>query len=115
MKRYIKSSTYKYNGQVIHGGTMRYFVYWNENPLEFQMTKIAPYDDAEYVWAKYSGGHWCNFYKDGKQIDQITIPLWYQHSEDYEDFDEYLDAIFDIVLLKLEKYNKEINSKVRNW
>lgn len=116
MKRYIKASKYENHEEINHGSYFnRYFVYWNDNPLEFQMTKIAPYDDADYVWAKYSGGRWVNFYEGKQQIDRVTIPLWDEKSENYEDFNEYLNDVFDRVLLNLEEYNKEIDSKVSNW
>ena len=118
MKRIIKAakkaSKYAYNSVIQHG-PIRYFAYWNEEPFEFQMSKIAPYDDAEYIWAKYKGGRWCNLYEGTKQIDHITIPLWDEKSENYEDFNEYINDVFDRVLLNLEEYNKDVDSKISHW
>ena len=122
MKLYVQSaktaSDYAYR-DVIQHGNIKYFVYWNETPFEFSMSKLAgAYVEGDFAYAKYNGqGKWCTIY-DGetyKPMDRITIPLWSEKSENYEDFNEYANDVFDRVLLNLEEYNKDVKTHVSNW
>lgn len=82
----------------------------NSDSADFfaQMTKIAPYDDADYVWAKILPNKKVEFIKNGRVIDRAQLPEF--EDDDYEDVTEYIDMCLDTVLLELEEYNKSISS-----
>ena len=123
MKRVVKATSrtghdFEHRDVVEHG-PLKYFVYWNENPFEFSMSKLAgAYVEGDFSYAKYKGsGKWVTIY-DGetyKPMDRITIPLWEDTKANYEDFNEYVNDVFDRVLLNLEEYNKDVKTHVSNW
>lgn len=115
MKRWIRAS-YVNNADPIeikttlqHGPGGRYAVrgeYNPENGLVYaSLSKLAPYDDAEYVWAKIKGLN-VDFIQDGKIIDHM--PLWSYEPDDYEDVEEYVNQILDQVVVELKNMNKDI-------
>lgn len=126
MKKYIKDSSNYENCAVIqHGPNVRYLVYYNEvtmsfltsgydlidnRDVEFQMSKIDPYVEADYVWAKKGSGAKISFIQNGKSIDYMTAFTY--ESDMYESFDEYVNDLFDAVVLELEDYNKQIKGYV---
>ena len=122
MKRVVQSartaSDYQNSAFITHGPNIKYHVYWNDKPFEFSISKSAgAYVEGDFCYAKYHGGKWCIIY-DGETyqpIDRITIPLWDMKSEDYEDYNEYVNDVFDRVILNLEEYNKDVSSYVSNW
>lgn len=74
------------------------------NNYKAQISKISPYDDAEYVWANVENGL-VNFILDGKIIDTIKD---ISNDDDFEYNFEWQDNIFLTALENLEIYNKDI-------
>lgn len=115
MKRVIKASQElkKINEAVSHG-RIQYMAHLTEEPkwgfIYGQLRKIAPYDDADYVWARIHRNGLVEFIKEGKIIDKEQ--LWSYEEEDYENVDEYFDEVIDNLILDLEEYNKKIGSRM---
>lgn len=94
---------------VKHGPTMRYMChYGNIESPEFvaSLSKIAPYDDAEYVWARIYENKKVDFIKDGHAIDSMQLPRY--DEDNYESAGEYVDDCIDIVVLELNEFNQKI-------
>lgn len=119
MKIYAKASPkYENTAIVQHGPNIKYFAYYtiigDLNPtVEFSLSKIAPYVEADFVWAKKGLGAYVDFIQDGKVIDKMT--LWAFEPDEYESFDEYVNSVFDEVALELEEYNKDVKQTVCHW
>ena len=78
-----------------------------------QIIKIAPYDDAEYVWAKIESNGLVKFIKDGKVIDRMQLNTYeYVDPDDYrmlyDSVDEYIDICVDSVIDELDAMNRNI-------
>lgn len=98
---------------VKHGPTMRYMChYGNIESPEFvaSLSKIAPYDDAEYVWARIYENKKVDFIKDGHTIDSIQLPRY--DEDDYESAGEYVDDCIDRVVVELNEFNKTIKPRM---
>lgn len=97
------------SAEVKHGPTMRYMCHYGsiESP-EFvaQLSKIAPYDDADYVWARIYENKKVDFIKDGHAIDSMQLPRY--DEDDYESVGEYVDDCIDQVVIKLNEFNERI-------
>ena len=103
---------------VEHGPTIRYMCHiGNENSPNFiaQLSKISPYDDADYVWARIYENKKVDFIKNGKVIKSTQLEGYeeYYSGEDYESLDEldlyeYINDCLDIVVLELRDFNKKI-------
>ena len=103
---------------VEHGPRIRYMCHiGNENSPNFiaSLSKISPYDDAEYVWARIYENKKVDFIKNGKVIDSTQLESYeeYYSGEDYESLDEldlqeYINDCLDIVVLELVDLNKKI-------
>lgn len=94
---------------VEHGPKIRYMCHvGNENSPNFvaSLSKISPYDDAEYVWARIYENKKVDFIKNGKVVDKMQLS--YYDEEDYESLDSYIDDCLDIVVLELADFNKKI-------
>ena len=116
MKRYIHANQdlrdeyYKF--KMPNGGTYRFAgkvdsvrgFMWGE------ISKIAPYDDAEYVWAKISGNGQVKYIQDGKVIDKAQ--MWSYEDEDYENVDDYFSDIINEAAKDLVRYNKDIEPRM---
>ena len=101
-----KYFTYDRNGR-------KYGVHlWNDtdpDTLRIQMTRITPYDDAEYTWAKYEGGL-VKFIYDGRV--KYTHPFHEYDEEYYETFDEYIGEVVDEMALNLNRYNADVEPRM---
>ncbi len=103
---------------VEHGPRIRYMCHiGNEHSPNFvaSLSKISPYDDAEYVWARIYENKKVDFIKNGKVIDSTQLESYeeYYSGEDYESLDEldlqeYINDCLDIVVLELADLNKNI-------
>ena len=103
---------------VEHGPRIRYMCHiGNEHSPNFvaSLSKISPYDDAEYVWARIYENKKVDFIKNGKVIDSTQLRSYEQYysGEDYESLDEldlydYINSCLDIVVLELADFNKKI-------
>lgn len=96
---------------VEHGPNIKYMCHiGNEDSPNFvaSLSKISPYDDAEYVWARIYENKKVDFIKNGKVIDEMQLS--YYDEEDYESLYSYIDDCLDIVVLELHDFNKKIKS-----
>lgn len=81
-----------------------------------QITKLAPYDDAEYFWAKIEPNGQVKYIHDGKIVDKAQ--LWSYDPDDYEDyghnegFYEYLEQVFESVATDLKEFNQNIELRM---
>jgi len=94
---------------VEHGPNIRYMCHiGNDNSPNFiaSLSKISPYDDADYVWARIYENKKVEFIKSGKVID--SMQLHYYEEEDYESLQEYIEDCLDIIVLELHGFNKNI-------
>lgn len=113
------SSKYENTAIIEHGPSIKYFAYYTiiedlfGKSIEFQLSKIAPYVEADFVWAKKGLGANVDFIQDGKVIDKMT--LWSFEPDEYESFDEYVNGVFDEVALELEEHNKDVKQTVIHW
>lgn len=103
---------------VEHGPNIKYSAHYTIitglNPIvEFTLSKLAPYVEADFVWARKGLGACVDFIQDGKVIDKMT--LWSFEPEQYESFDEYVNHVFDEVALELEEHNKDVKQTVIHW
>ena len=94
----------------VNHGSKRYMCHMTEPEDDLnwsaQLTRISPYDDAEYVWAKIDPNKQVKFIKDGRIIDKMQMD---QYDEDnFETFDEYVDYVLDSVVTELINMNKDI-------
>ena len=77
-----------------------------QNDYIFSLSKLSPYDDADYVWCYYKDGA-IIYVKNGKRIDtEFPAP----DPDDYETFNEFIDDIVIQALETLEYYNSKIKS-----
>lgn len=103
---------------VEHGPNIKYAAHYTiveglGRTIEFALTKLAPYVEADFVWARKGLGANVDFIQDGKVIDKMT--LWSFEPEQYESFDEYVNNVFDQVALELEEHNKDVKQTVIHW
>lgn len=109
MKKYIRASQYQSRTEISRGGS-RYSVHYStfdNETVVFTMIKLAPYDEADYVWAKCDGNV-VKFIQSGKVIDKMTLP-WYSDCDDYVMFDSFVDDIFNNTADELNSYNHAIS------
>lgn len=112
MKRYIKSNsdlqTKKYFLDLKAGG--KYYVNSQIDEARSLMwgyiTKVAPYDEAEYFWAKLFGNGSVEFIRNGKIEDKMQ--LWSYEEDEYDNLDAYFDDIATSVAEELARMNKNI-------
>ncbi len=93
-----------------HGPNGRYSVRGEYNPengrIKADVTKLAAYDDADYVWARIDDNWTVKFIQDGKQIDRMI--LWSYEPDDYESVEEYVNDVLDQVVVELIDSNEDI-------
>ena len=119
MKKYISSSVKdaqptragRYSDYFVYerGAGKRYSVHMNQNDgynFEASISKISPYDDADYVWAHIKSNGAVDYYKGGKKIGKSQ--LWSYEEDDYEDVAEYMDSCIDSVVVDLIDFNRSI-------
>lgn len=115
MKRLIRANAEltHISGPVNHGPA-RYFVKGDEDKATGRIwayiTKIAPYDDAEYVWAKISGNGYTEFIRDGKKIDGMQFHSY--EEDEYETVEEYFDDVIDSIIVELIRFNRDIEPRM---
>lgn len=71
-----------------------------------QISRIAPYDDADYWWARINGGGLIEFIHDGKVQDTLEFKDF--DEEAYETVREYMDEMADTAVRKLDEKNESI-------
>lgn len=73
-----------------------------------QVQVIAPYDDADYAWARIGYGI-INYYKSGKRVA-------YSRYGTYDDMDEestdWCQLVVDNALENLEELNKDVEPRI---
>lgn len=72
--------------------------------------KVAPYDDADYAWAKVHGNGLIEFILKGKIVDRMQTHSY--EEEDYEVVDEYFNDIIESAAEELKKINKDIKPRM---
>lgn len=73
--------------------------------------RIAPYDDADYYWAKISGDGRFKIIHNGKVVDKVHI--WAYEDGDYEEgVDQYLSDVVMEVAKELDVYNDKIQPRM---
>jgi len=114
MKRYIKSSLEKVYWELYKPSLRNYRFSGQIDPIRGQLfgdvQKIAPYDDADYAWAKVNGNGLIEFIKDGKIVDKMQTHAY--EEEDYEDVNEYFNDIIESVAEELKKINQSIKPRM---
>ena len=75
-----------------------------------QIQRIAPYDDADYYWAKISGNGQVQFIHSGKVIDKMQ--MWSYEEDDYESVDDYFNDIINEAAKELDEFNKNIEPRM---
>lgn len=75
-----------------------------------QVTKIAPYDDAEYYWAKVHGNGLIEFIYNGKIKDKMQMNSY--DEDDYESVDDYYNDIIESAAEELKNFNKDIRPRM---
>lgn len=116
MKRYIRASEgekvrsafdmpgnnhYVFQGEIFRSGPIG---------VSGQITKVAPYDDADYFWAKIERNGQVKFIQDRKIKDKMQ--LWAYEEDDYENVDEYIDDIVTETAKELNKFNRDISPRI---
>ena len=113
MKRMIKASS-SYTDYFTHEcGYNRYSVHiMNGDKPDFsaQVSLIAPYDDADYCWAMILDDKSVLILQDGEVVHQTVLPKY--DDFDYAGIDNYINSCLDYVSLMLERYNKQIESRI---
>lgn len=97
------------NHFVIKRGNSSYFCYiGNENSPNFvaSLSKIAPYDDADYVWARINDDRQVQYIKNGKEIHEIWLDDF--NDENFPSLRSYIGDCLDIVVDDLIEFNKDI-------
>lgn len=111
MKRYIKSNTekiyYKLTNPSLRSYRFSGILDYDHNSMEGEITKVAPYDDAEYVWAKIAPNMQVKFIQDGKVIDKMQCH--YYEPDDYDSVDDYFNDIVESVADELNTMNRKIS------
>ena len=74
-----------------------------------EISRSAPYDDADYVWAKIENGV-IKFIKDGHVIDKVDCST--DHTDDFEYSSEYTENLILTALENLENYNYNIEPRI---
>ena len=115
MKRVIRASQeLKTINEAVSHGRIKYMAHLTEEPkwgfIYGQLTKIAPYDDADYVWARIHRNGLVEYIERGKVAGRMQ--LWSYEEEDYENVDEYFDEVIDQIMLDLEEYNEKIEPRM---
>lgn len=125
MKRMVKATSY--NDLPNDWEDVRQIIEWkgHQNKYRFagkvsksrgaqigQISKIAPYDDADYVWALIRGNGLVEFIQDGKILDRMQLSDYLDWEEDFESPEEFMDADIDSILEVLVEYNSEIKPRI---
>lgn len=114
MKRYIKSSLEKVYWKLYKPSLRDYRFSGQVDPIRGQLfgdvQKIAPYDDADYAWAKVNGNGLIEFIKDGKIVDKMQTHAY--EEEDYEDVNEYFNDIIESAAEELKRINQSIEPRM---
>lgn len=110
MKLYIKAAQTKYPQYFVQAhGPLRYHVHMTEGldpNFAAQMSKITPYDDADYYWATIMPDKSVKIILGTRVQEVRRLPQY--ADEDYESVAEYIDDCLDQVLLWLNEYNRDI-------
>lgn len=76
--------------------------------FQAEISKIAPYDDANYVWAKIGKGETQYFMED-----EFLDRAYYMTPWDWDlENSEWVETIIESAILELEEYNKNISPKM---
>ena len=78
--------------------------------VEGQITKISPYDDADYFWAKIANNGQVKFIQKGKVVDKMQ--LWSYEEDDYENVEEYFDSLLDETVKELDSMNSKVKPRM---
>lgn len=127
MKRVIRAATIDY-GTVKHTSAPSYdlfqslvynkqkYTMYCTDTTEFdefrcQITKVSPYDDAEYFWAKYEPGI-IQLIQNGRVVHSMSVYL--PKEEDGANFEDWMNDVLIDVLDALEYYNSKIKSVMQH-
>lgn len=77
-----------------------------------QIVKVAPYDDADYVWARIRGNGLVEFIQNGKILDKMQLANYLDWEDDFESPEEFMDADIDSIIEVLVEYNDEIEPRI---
>lgn len=111
MKRYIHSTT-DFESRAFGVSTEARNKYYFKGDVDTAtgfmsgtVTKVSPYDDAEYYWARINSNGVARIMLNGEQIDKIH--LW-SYEEDEEDINDYFYNIILAVAEELDEFNKNV-------
>lgn len=91
---------YRFSGKV---DSVRGFM-WGD------IQRIAPYDDADYYWAKITGNGQVQFIHNGKVEDKMQ--MWSYEEDDYEDINDYFNDIIEEAAKELDHFNDSIKPRM---
>lgn len=74
------------------------------------ISRIAPYDDADYFWAKITGNGQVQFIHNGRVEDKMQ--MWSYDEDDYESIDEYFNDIVFEAAKELDHFNDSIKPRM---
>lgn len=101
--------------KVGNGVTPRYSMYDNNidsleqaSAYKFQLSKLSPYDNTEYVWCKYQGGI-ANYYHVGRRCFSESFIC---DEDKYEEVAEWQNEVIERCLARLESFNSKLKSNI---
>ena len=134
MKRLIRSLTSQLKSTIQSSVTAKYtdhytinvdgqkfsvYTVYGDDPekIQFQITEIHPYDDAEYSWAKKDRPTGATVYKQGKRYGFIEVRDVEEYFEDEPDArpEDYIKEIIKYTCRELHKLNKDVEPKIIHW
>lgn len=87
----------------------RYSIHYNEDidNFSFSMSKLSPYDDAEYFWAKYQNGQLA-IIKDRT----VYAKVGHFSIDEDSDINEEIDAMIQVAVGELDDRNRDIKKRI---
>lgn len=117
MKRFIKSGTdleeVKFDLTIPRTNHRYFFKGKSDNVRGLmwgQISRIAPYDDADYYWARISGNGQVEFIHAGKVEDKMQ--MWGYDEDNYERVGDYFDDIIFEAAKELDQFNDKIKPRM---
>lgn len=74
------------------------------------VTKLSPYDDADYYWAKIEGNGLIKFIYNGKVKDKMQTHSY--EEEEYDSVNDYFNDIIESAAEELANLNKDIKPRM---
>lgn len=109
--KYTESHTINYKGRA------RYVLRTTAADLDtystqFEITPIKPYDLQEYYWAKKDRLGSTKIIRNGKVVEYLEFPDYWECEDEYEDFYEYSKDQTEWVMEYLTNKNAELQPQI---